>query len=53
VLGLAVDPEASPRLSAPGKEGWSERLKARIALASPADVDDDLKALLKAAWDKS
>ncbi|WP_421738429.1 DUF4287 domain-containing protein [Caulobacter sp.] len=53
VLGLATAPEASPRLSAPGKEGWSERLKARIALASPADVDDDLKALLKTAWEKS
>jgi hypothetical protein len=53
LLGLAVTPDASPRLSAPKNESWSERLKAKIALASPAEVDDALKALLKAAWEKS
>ena len=53
VLGLAVTPDASPRLAEPRNEGWSERLKSKIALTSPADVDAELKALLKAAWDRS
>lgn len=53
VLGLAVTPEASPRLAEPKNEGWSERLKAKLALASPAEVDAEIKALLKAAWDRS
>ena len=52
-LGLAVASDASPRLAEPKSEGWSERLKAKVALASPADVDADIKALLKAAWDRS
>lgn len=53
VLGLAVTPDASPRLAEPKNEGWSERLKAKLALASPAEVDAEIKALLKAAWDRS
>lgn len=54
LLGLAVPPDASPRLEAAnGREGWSERLKSKIALASPADVDDDIAALLKLAWERS
>uniref|UniRef100_B0T2L6 DUF5655 domain-containing protein n=1 Tax=Caulobacter sp. (strain K31) TaxID=366602 RepID=B0T2L6_CAUSK len=53
LLGLALTPDASPRLSPPRNESWSERLKAKVALASPADVDDDLKTLLKAAWTQS
>ncbi|PVM90490.1 DUF4287 domain-containing protein [Caulobacter radicis] len=52
-LGLALTPDASPRLSEPKNESWSERLKAKLALASPAEVDDEVKALLKAAWDRS
>lgn len=52
-LGLAVPPDASPRLSAPKAEGWSERLKAKVALTSPTEVDDEVKALLKAAWERS
>lgn len=52
-LGLAVEPDASLRLTPPKNEGWSERLKAVAVLTSPADVDADLKALLKAAWEKS
>ncbi|MET3666418.1 DUF4287 domain-containing protein [Caulobacter sp. 1776] len=52
-LGLALTPDASPRLSEPKNESWSERLKAKLALASPADVDDEVKALLKAAWERS
>lgn len=53
VLGLAVAPDASPRLSEPKNESWSERLKAKLALASPADVDDEVRALLKAAFERS
>lgn len=53
VLGLAVTPDASPRLLEPKTESWSERLKAKVALASPAEVDDEIRALLKAAWERS
>lgn len=53
VLGLAVTPDASPRLLEPRNEGWSERLKAKLPLASPAEVDDEVEALLKAAWERS
>lgn len=52
-LGLAVTPDTSPRLAEPRNEAWSERLKAKLTLASPADVDDEVKALLKAAWERS
>ena len=53
VLGLAVTPDASPRLLEPRNEGWSERLKAKLSLAAPPDLDDEVKALLKAAWERS
>ncbi len=53
LLGLAVTPDASPSLANPKKEGWSERLKAKRLLASPAEVDKELVALLKAAWGRS
>ena len=53
-LGLAVAPGVDPRL-APAKpnEGWSERLKAVVVLAAPAEVDDGVGALLKASWELS
>lgn len=53
VLGLAVAPEISQRLVEPKNEGWSDRLKAKLPLASPAEVDDAVRALLKAAWERS
>lgn len=53
MLGLAVTPDASPRLLEPKNESWSERLKAKLPLASPAEVDDEVRALLKASWDRS
>jgi hypothetical protein len=54
LLGLAVTADASPRLTqANGREGWSERLKSKIALSSPDEVDDDIAALLKQAWERS
>jgi len=53
MLGLAVTPDASPRLQEPKNEGWSDRLKAKLPLTSPADVDDTVRAWLKAAWERS
>lgn len=53
ILGLAVEPDAAPTLSEPRNEGWSERLKAKLLLTSPAEVDDTVNALLKAAWARS
>jgi hypothetical protein len=53
MLGLAVDPSADPRLEAPKNESWSERLKARLPLRSPTDVDASIAALLKQAWERS
>jgi hypothetical protein len=53
MLGLAVEASADPRLEAPKNESWSERLKARTPLASPAAVDTSVKALIKQAWERS
>lgn len=53
MLGLALDPAADPRLEAPRNESWSERLRARMPLASPDAVDTPVVALLKAAWERS
>ncbi len=51
MLGLAVAPAADPRLQAPRSESWSERLTARLGLASPGDVDESVRALLRLAAD--
>jgi hypothetical protein len=53
MLGLALAPDAHPRLEPPKNEGWSERLRARALLAAPADVDTDIEALLVSAWERS
>ncbi|MET0273427.1 MAG: DUF4287 domain-containing protein [Phenylobacterium sp.] len=53
MLGLAVDPDADPRLEPPRNEAWSERLKGRLLLERAADVDASITALLKQAWDRS
>lgn len=53
VLGLAVAPDADPRLEPPKNEGWSERLKSKIVLDSPTQVDASIAALLKASWERS
>jgi hypothetical protein len=53
MLGLALTPDAGARLEATKNESWSERLKARTLLASPAEVDAEIAALLKAAWEGS
>jgi hypothetical protein len=53
MLGLALEPEADARLTTPGSESWSERLKSKIKLAAAGDVDAGIAALLNAAWDRS
>ena len=53
VLGLVVTPDADPRLEPPKNEGWSERLKSKVVLDSPAQVDAGIAALLKASWENS
>lgn len=53
VLGLALEPTADPRLEAPKRESWSERLKAVLPLGGPDDVDASVKVLLKQAWERS
>jgi hypothetical protein len=53
VLGLAVTRDVNSRLAAPQNEGWSERLKSKLALASRADVDEEVERLLKASWETS
>ncbi len=52
-LGLALTPDADPRLEAPKNEAWSERLKAKLLLDNAAAVDASVKALLKQAWERS
>ena len=51
VLGLAVPPDASPRLRPVRNEGWSERLKATAVLAAPQEADARIEALIRRAWD--
>jgi hypothetical protein len=53
MLGLALAPDADARLEAPNNESWSERLKARTLLSSPAEVDVEVETLLRAAWERS
>jgi hypothetical protein len=53
LLGLAVEPAADPRLAPPRNESWSERLKSKLLLDDPAQVDASVAALLKQAWERS
>lgn len=53
VLGLALTPDADPRLDPPKNESWSERLKAKLVLDFPDQVDGRLAELLKQAWARS
>ena len=53
MLGLAVTPDADPRLEAPKNESWSERLRSKLVLSGPSEVDASVKALLQKAWDNS
>ena len=54
MLGLAVPPDADPRLTPRGKsESWGDRLKSQLLLTSPAQVDASIAALLQQAWENS
>ncbi len=53
ILGLALTPDADARLEPPKNEGWSERLKAKLLLQGPKDVDSPLQVLLSLAWERS
>jgi len=53
MLGVALTPDVSARLERPKNEGWSERLKARVLLNAPGDVDAEIETLLRAAWERS
>jgi hypothetical protein len=53
ILGLAADAEASPRLRPAKNEGWSERLKSASTLASATEVDGEIEALIRRAWERS
>lgn len=51
-LGLAVPVEASPRLKPRGKsENWSDRLLANVLISDPAEVNGEVEALLRRAWE--
>lgn len=53
LLGLKLEPEASPRLTAPTrKEGWSERLTAVLELADAASVDAEAAELFRRAAER-
>lgn len=52
-LGLALPTDADPRLGPPKNESWSERLKSKLLLDGPAQVDAGVVALLKGAWELS
>lgn len=53
LLGLALEPSVDPRLQAPKRETWSERLKAVVPLSNAAEVDASVAALLRQAWERS
>ena len=53
MLGLALTPDAHPHLEPPKNESWSERLKGRVLLASPAQVDAGIALMLRQAWEHS
>ncbi len=52
MLGLALAPEVDPRLQPPRNEPWSERLKSRLAIATPEEVPP-VAPLLEGAWQRS
>ena len=53
VLGLALAPDADARLQPPKNEGWSERLKSKLVLDDPRQVDASVAKLLQDAGAQS
>lgn len=52
LLGLAIAPSGK-RLVAAAKESWSERLKAKLVIASESEIDRDVIAWIQQAADRS
>jgi hypothetical protein len=52
-LGLALEPGAHAKLAPARREGWSERLQSTLVLSSAAEVNRSVRALLRAAWERS
>ncbi|HEY2177389.1 MAG TPA: DUF4287 domain-containing protein [Caulobacteraceae bacterium] len=53
VLGLALRSDEAAGLAPPRSEPWSERLKSRLALSAPSEVDGALRGKLQEAWNGS
>lgn len=53
LLGLAVEPDVNPTLTAARRESWSERLKATLQISQVTQVTDDVGDLLRSAWERS
>ena len=51
-IGLPLPVSASKRLEAMKRRPWAERHSAMLTLASPKEVDAEVKRLLKLAWEK-
>ncbi len=51
MLGVAIAPSEDNPLTPPRSESWSERLKGRVALATPAAVDARIVELLRQSWE--
>ena len=52
LLGLAMAPEVSARLIPRGKsESWSDRLAANLRLTAAGEVDNEVEAMLRQAWE--
>ncbi len=52
-LGLAITPDTDPRLETAKNESRSERLKAKLLLENPSQVDALVRSLIKMAWERS
>lgn len=52
-LGLAIDPEKYDLERAKSSDSWSDRLTAVVIIATPDDITDSVKSLIKAAWEAS
>lgn len=50
VLGLGISESADTRLEPAKGDGWSERLKVRVRLSTPSDVDANLAEAMRLAW---
>jgi hypothetical protein len=53
MLGLALDPEPGSGLEAPKSETWSERLRWRLRVGSPREINTNLADRLRVAWSRS